>query len=297
MDGLDALTRRFQGDGVDAIVAIGGGSVIDAAKVLAVTLPLDDVARDGWIAGLRTQAPQTWTRRVPVVVAIPTTAGTGAEVTPFATVWDAQARRKYSVTGPLVFPTVALLDPELTRTMSRATTLFTGMDALSHALESLWNRNRTPVSVAHAAAALRLIVDALPGLLHGVDDLEARARMLFAGTLSGLAISTTRTATAHALSYGVTAHFGAPHGLASSFTLREILRQNHARVAETLQDAALVQRVAELLARVQLDREIRRFVTPEGLQALRGEGLNADRAANFDGALDCPPFELMTRSL
>ena len=171
LDHLETATLDLRSHGIQGIIALGGGSAIDAAKVLAVTLvhpvekPLTACLREGGV--------QSWKAALPLI-AIPTTSGTGSEVTPFATVWDSTANKKHSVAGATLFPRYALLDPELTLTLPEDVTLHTGLDAVSHALESLWNRNRTGISEAHALQALRLANTALPGIVGEPQNLVLR---------------------------------------------------------------------------------------------------------------------------
>ncbi len=290
---LKTVTDRYRASAPEMIVAIGGGSVVDSGKILGVTLAYaGDVAWDDAVRA----GKQLWKSRLPVVT-LPTTSGTGAEVTPFATIWERASKRKYSVQGDLVFPTVSLLDPELTLSLPPSQTLYTGLDAVSHAMESLWNRFRTPASEAYAIRALRMAVEALPRVLEQPGCLQARGAMQVASTLAGLAISQSRTAIAHSLSYPVTMYFDVPHGLACSFTLPELLRQNRGVMAELLQDEPLLVALEGLLARLDLKGEMAKFVKPGELDALKHETLNQDRLGNFDGTLACAPFEVMQRSL
>ena len=184
-----------------AVVGLGGGSVLDAAKVLAagfscsVKNPLHSIFREG--------LAHTWRTDIPVI-AIPTTAGTGSEVTPYATVWDSKTERKFSVSGDAIFPVHALLDGNLTASLPQKTTLNTALDATSHALESLWNVNRSPVSQAFASQALSLLRANLPKVLVSPGDVATRTRLLEASALAGLAISQTKTALAHSVSYPLT---------------------------------------------------------------------------------------------
>jgi alcohol dehydrogenase len=212
--------------GVAAIVAVGGGSVLDSGKVLAALL---HGRQEGMpLAALTALAMGGTVERGArlFLAAVPTTAGTGSEVTPFATVWDGEAGKKRSVSGPGLFPDVAILDPELTLSLPRSVTMSTGLDALSQGLEAWWNRNWGPVSDAHALRAVGLALDNLEELLQDPDDLALRSRMLQASLHAGLAISSTRTAVAHSISYPLTLHFGIPHGIACSFTLPAVLRYN-----------------------------------------------------------------------
>jgi len=160
------------------------------------------------------------------MVAIPTTAGTGAEVTPFGTVWDFERAQKYSVAGDDLYPSATILDPELTLGLPPDVTISSGLDAISHAFESTWNRNASPVTLGLAMKSLQLSLPALPRLKDDPDDIQARRAMMEASLLAGLSISQTRTALAHSISYPLTARFGLPHGIACSCTLPALLRFN-----------------------------------------------------------------------
>ena len=212
------------------VIAIGGGSALDSGKVIGVLL---QSRRDGRAPML---TDSVGAGGMLPLVTVPTTAGTGSEVTPFATTWDFTTRRKSSVSGPGMFPTTALVDPELTLSLPESVTVSSGLDALSQGLEALWNRNSTGVTAAYAARAVRLLLGTMNHLSRNLSDLSLRARMMEASLLAGLAISATRTAIAHSISYPLTAHFGVPHGLACSFSLPEIIRFNtsghHTRMSE-----------------------------------------------------------------
>jgi alcohol dehydrogenase len=207
----------------DTLVALGGGSTIDTAKALARLLSQPDGTS---LATLLREGPTTPGARALPVVAIPTTSGTGAEVTPFGTVWDYEQKEKHSITGEDLFPRLAILDPDLTLQLPEGVTIASGLDSISHALESAWNRNATPVTLGLVTRSLQLSMQALPAIKNNPQDIEARARMMQASTLAGLAISQSRTALAHAISYPLTANFHLPHGLACSFTLPALLEFN-----------------------------------------------------------------------
>lgn len=211
---------RLRGRRIDLIVALGGGSVIDTAKVLAASG--GDFARvERHLVEGATAAPLP----APVpILAVPTTAGTGSEVTCWATVWDGVGGRKFSLADPRLYPERALIDPELTHGAPAGLTVATGLDALSHALESIWNRNANPVSANHAVAAAREIMATLPRLRDDLRDAGLRRRMAQAALFAGLAFSNTKTALAHSISYAVTLRHGLAHGLACSFTLPQVMR-------------------------------------------------------------------------
>ena len=158
--------------------------------------------------------------RVKSLIAVPTTSGTGSEVTGWATVWHRAVGKKYSLHLPETWPEAAFVDPELVLSLPPGPTLAAGLDALSHALESIWNVNANPISDNHAVNAARAVLATLPKLMKNLGDVELRSRMAFAALTAGLAFSNTRTALAHSISYDMTIHHGLPHGIACSFTCR-----------------------------------------------------------------------------
>jgi len=208
---------------IDCIIALGGGSVIDCSKVM---LTRSDSGCFGELLAMLedpTASPAA-TGRHRRLLAIPTTAGTGSEVTPWATVWDQAHGRKLSLHLPWTWPEAAIVDAELMLSLPHAATLASGLDALSHALESLWNVHRNPVTASLAVSAVRSIIETLPQLLAQPDQPELRERLATAALQAGLAFSNTRTALAHSLSYDITLTRGTPHGIACSFSLPRIMR-------------------------------------------------------------------------
>lgn len=221
---LQSELNRLADQPFDAIVAFGGGSAVDAAKVLAVGL--SERCRDTALKELL-QEPALHARAIPKpLYALPTTSGTGSEVTPFATVWDHDERKKHSLAGPAVFPHAAYVDPALTDALPQGPTLSTGLDAINQAAESIWNNNATPLTLSLATRALKLGFVALPALVDRTGGEAERDHMAEASLLAGLAISQTRTALCHSISYPITAHFDVPHGLACAFTMPAVLRHN-----------------------------------------------------------------------
>ncbi|MBS0531406.1 MAG: phosphonoacetaldehyde reductase [Proteobacteria bacterium] len=218
---LSEQTKRFATlrSQPDIIVALGGGSVIDSAKVFA--------AASGDFEKVKTYLEiQKGAERLSAVpiIAVPTTAGTGSEVTCWGTVWDETSGKKYSLARPSLYPTHAVVDPRLMLGKPRLLTVSTGLDALSHALESLWNVNGNPVSANHAVFAARSILSVLPKLAANLGSIELRTQMAMAALFAGLAFSNTKTAIAHSLSYPITLRYGVQHGIACSFSLPMVLR-------------------------------------------------------------------------
>lgn len=220
---IDKLASECRHLFPDVVVALGGGSCIDSAKAIACLLGQN--RQESLVAHFRTHSPLDHSKTLPVI-AIPTTSGTGSEVTPFATIWDIELKRKHSLSSDFLYPETALLDPNLTLTLPKHLTISTALDAISHAFESSWNLSANPITLAYSRLSLQLSLKSLKKSIEKPSDLLARGQMMQAAMLAGLAISQTKTALAHSISYPLTINFGMPHGLACSFTLAELLRFN-----------------------------------------------------------------------
>ncbi len=214
--------ERFWHEAADCqtVIAVGGGSAIDTAKALIVGTESGSFDE---LLGLLSTGQAFVPARAKSLIAAPTTAGTGSEVTPWATIWDAGNQKKYSLHLDCTWPKVAIVDPELMLTVPAGVTVSTGLDALSHALEAIWNVNANPLSDTFAVSAIEDILDCLPLLRRDLGNRELRSRMALAALKAGMAFSNTKTALAHSISYEMTLRYGLPHGIACSFTLPLVL--------------------------------------------------------------------------
>ena len=231
----EAFWKRHAGC---ALIGVGGGSAIDTAKLLQVATPQGTF--DTLFAALAAgRAPQV-ARAFPLI-AVPTTAGTGSEVTPWATLWDrgSEVPKKHSLHVEETWPEAALVDPSLTLSAPMAVTRNSALDALSHSLEAIWNVNSNPVSDTLAVEAARTVIATLPRLLAAPSDAGLRTAVSRASLMAGLAFSNTRTALAHSISYEMTLRHGLPHGLACAFTLPLVWKL--ASGADAARDAVLTQ--------------------------------------------------------
>lgn len=235
-DLLEAL--RQQEFDPEAILAIGGGSCMDLAKALSAFWRLPpSLSRSGDSVreGIHEKAYLAKGHSLVPLVTMPTTSGTGSEVTHWATIWDSQNQQKLSIDCPELFPLGAVLIPEWTAGMPAALTLSTGLDALSHAMEAFWANASTPLSRALSIAAVQKIRCFLPQVLSKPQDIVLRQEMCVASLLAGLAFSGTRTTACHSLSYPLTMLHGIPHGFAAALTLLPVLRRNKAVLPEIQQ--------------------------------------------------------------
>lgn len=219
LDGADeaALTGREMGS--DLVIGLGGGSTMDTAKAAAILLTNDGSARD-YIGLNKVGLPGAAT------IMIPTTAGTGAEVTFTAVFTNRQTKAKGGINSPFLFPDVAVLDPELTLSVPPDVTAATGMDALTHAIESVTSRSATVLTEALAFRAIGLISENLRRAVFHGHDIDARENMLLGSLLGGMALADAGVGAAHALAYPLGGHYRIPHGLANAVMIPHVMEFN-----------------------------------------------------------------------
>ena len=206
--------------GATGVIGFGGGSSLDVAKLAALLAASDQPLAEAYGVG-NARGP-----RLPLVL-VPTTAGTGSEVTPISIVTTG-ASEKMGVVSPLLLPDLALLDPELTLGLPAHVTAATGIDAMVHAIEAYAsvNPNNNPISRALAVEALGLMGRMLLRAVQKPDDLEARTGMLLGSMLAGQAFANSPVAAVHALAYPIGGHYKVPHGLSNALVLPHVLRFN-----------------------------------------------------------------------
>lgn len=271
---VERAVEAYRRGDCDLLVGVGGGSAMDVAKMAAVLVVHGGSVRDyegiGKVPG--PAAP---------VVAVPTTAGTGSEVTVFTVITDRERRCKMTVGSPHVLPRAAVCDPALTLSLPPAVTAATGMDALTHAIECYVNTADHPIAKTLALEAVRLVGRALrPAYATGA--LPARTEMLLASTMAAMAFTRTRLGNVHAMSHPLGAHFDIPHGLANAVLLPHVMAWNliacletYPRLAEALGEpvAGLPPREAAEAAVAAVRRLNRDLGIPERLRDL---GVTAD---------------------
>lgn len=267
----------------DVLIGLGGGSPIDIAKMTAIMLtnggePLD-------YAGIG-QVPKAG---LPLI-AIPTTAGTGSEVTPIAVLSDKASHLKKGVVSPHLYPTVALVDPGLALHLPGRITAYTGMDALTHCIEAFTNRYSVPFVDVFAREGIRLISQSLRRAVLTGNDLQARADMAMGSLYGGLCLGSVNTAAVHALAYPLGGTYDVPHGLANTLLLPHVMKWNapahlekYAEIASlmgmktdglSLHEAALasVDAVVCLAKDLGMDLHLRDFDIPESAIPEMAEG-------------------------
>lgn len=225
VDKCAALMREQQ---IDFVVALGGGSVQDLAKAAgSICLTEDSIAK---YHGTGVAMP---TAHLPLI-SIPTTAGTGSEVTCVSVLTDHSNGKKSPIVSDGFYPNYAIIDPELTYTMSPYITACTGIDVLSHALEGYWSTGHQPICDALAVHALELVFEYLPRAFANGGDKEAREKMCEASLIAGLSFTLPKTTSSHACSFPLTNIYNIPHGEACGLTLDYFARINQIPRVEKL---------------------------------------------------------------
>ncbi len=268
---------------IDLVIAIGGGSVIDVSKLFAAffknEVSFDQFSKNSQLA----QKP------IPLI-AIPTTSGTGSEVTPYASLETAD-QKKISLEHSYFYPRVALIDPELTYSMPNYVSACTGFDALSQAIESFWSVNANPNSRTHALRALDAMIGSLDQVIDDPQNQKARFNMSLGSCEAGLAIAQTKTTAVHSVSYPITAHFRIPHGHACALTLSSFIRFNAPVIKEEGRPLLKVfgvpdyeemaKRVDQLMEKVGLERKLSALsIQKDGLDLILRDGFRPDRIKN-----------------
>ena len=253
---------------IDSIIGLGGGSSMDTAKGCNFLLTNGGRIQDYWGVGKAT-------KEMLPLIAIPTTAGTGSECQSFALIADEETHQKIACGDPKAAARIAILDPGLTVSQPNRVAACTGIDALSHALETAVTTRRNTLSLAYSREAFRLCSESLPRVFQDGKDLEARAGMLLGAALSGLAIENSMLGAAHAAANPLTAHFQIVHGQAVGMMLPWVVRFNAeqsetARIYETLCSGGIEKLVLRLdwilnlagMPRALADCQVRREAIP-----------------------------------
>jgi len=268
----------FRKNKPDVVIAVGGGSVIDMAKTMNFfgSNKLDPFTYISNKTGV--------VQKSKPLIAVPTTAGSGSEATHFAVLYADKI--KYSVEHEHILPDVAIVDPALTMSLPASVTAWSGMDALSQAIESYWSIHSNEQSKAYASESMRLLIPNLPVAVNR-PTASARLAMAYAAHLSGKAINLTKTTAPHAISYPLTSYFGIVHGHAVALTLSPLLVYNFQVTQDDLLDhrgcdyvRATIKEIAELLGAddvLEASEKIDGLMSNIGLETkLRALGVGSD---------------------
>ena len=286
---VEDCTRAYREGGHDGLIGVGGGSAIDIAKGVAAF-----ASHEGPLAELF--GVDLVKRKGPPLIAIPTTAGTGSEVTNVAIFSDKQAQLKKGIVSDYLLPDVALVSPLMTLTCPRSVTAASGVDALVHAIESYLSVNASPITDAIALGAIKLIVKALPKAYANPSNLQAREDMATASLMAGMAFGNAGVGAVHALAYPLGGRFNIAHGVSNALLLPYVMEWNKLACVERMRDIAdamgvrvthlsdkdaadlAVKAMADLCAAVEIPSGLRSFNVPEdAIPAMAEEASKIDR--------------------
>jgi len=212
----------------DWVIAIGGGSALDAAKIMWAfyehpDLEFEDIVEVGSIPELRNKAK---------FIAIPSTSGTASEITAFSVITDTEKKIKYPIVSPEIIPDVAIVDPQIPATMPSHITANTGMDVMAHAVEALVSTNASDYTDPYAVRAIDLVFKYLPKAVENGDDMEAREKMHNASTMAGMAFSNSSLGIIHSLAHKIGGELHVTHGLANAILLPYVIEYNYEAAKE-----------------------------------------------------------------
>ncbi len=289
----------YREHGCEAIVAVGGGSSMDAAKAIAVSIanPKKNLrSLAGYFKGLNTPIP---------IYAVPTTAGTGSEVTVAAVIADPERRSKLVIVDPRMVPKMAALDPSLCTGLPPHITAATGIDALTHAVESFVGNWATPYTDGMALSAVGLIFENLRTACSDGGNLQAREKMLLASTYAGMAFTRANVGYVHAIAHQFGGRYHTPHGLANAIVLPHVLRYSLPDITDRLAALAVRARLGDdseredLLAQKFIDGVValeRDIGIPTHLAALKEADIpNLARAACHEAHTGYPVPRYLTQ--
>ena len=286
---VEDCTRAYRDGGHDGLIGLGGGSAIDIAKGVAAF-----AGHEGPLAELF--GVDLVKRKGPALIAIPTTAGTGSEVTNVAIFSDKEAQLKKGIVSDYLLPDVALVSPIMTLTCPRSVTAASGVDALVHAVESYLSVNASPITDAIALGAIKLIARALPKAYANPANLQAREDMATASLMAGMAFGNAGVGAVHALAYPLGGRFNIAHGVSNALLLPYVMAWNKMACVERFRDIAeamgvrvaelsdkdaadlAVKAMTDLCAAVDIPSGMRSFNVPEdAIPAMAEEASKIDR--------------------
>ncbi|TRZ40309.1 iron-containing alcohol dehydrogenase [Niallia circulans] len=227
LENIEQVFEATASTNYDVLIGIGGGSVLDTTKILSVLKTNDSSVEQllGTDLVVNPGAP---------TILIPTTSGTGAEVTPNAIVTLPDQELKVGIVSKLLLPTLVILDPVLTLKLPKPITAATGMDAFTHSLESFISTKANPISDMFALESIRLISSSIVEAFQNGQSIEAREKMLVGSMYGGMALTSAGTAAVHALAYPLGGKYKIPHGVANSMLLPHVMKYNMDAIADRL---------------------------------------------------------------
>ncbi|MGZ0702652.1 iron-containing alcohol dehydrogenase [Pseudomonas piscis] len=294
----NAAAQRYRGQGIDGVLAVGGGSAMDAAKAISVLLTHDGKIEDY-------EGAFTLQRAALPIIAIPSTAGTGSEVTFFSVITDTRRQFKMSLLDYRIGPVLALLDTDITASLPPAIAASTGMDALTHAIEAYTGKPANPISDGLALHAIRLISQNLRAAVQEPRNQQAREQMLVASLIAGMAFGNADIASVHCISEAIGGLYDTPHGVGNAIFLPFVFSHNrdadlrrHADVAyalgidPTLDAASAAEQAVQRLFDMGRELGIPRFSEVAGVREEDFQAIAEKSKSNISDSSNAKPMSV-----
>lgn len=290
---IKRIIKKIKNKKFDFIIGIGGGSTIDTAKALKLFISIKKNYSMNFVIKNINSLEKKFNCKL---IAIPTTSGTGSEVTCYSTVWDSVKKKKLSLNNSFLYPDYAIVDPQLTYDLNINQTIYTGLDALNQAFESVWNKNSNMITRKYAAKSISNNIPALIKINKDINNKNLRSVISKSSLQAGICISKTRTCICHSISYPLTAHYGVPHGLACAFSMLEVIKyilkkdkyyfKKLFKNSKYQSQKLFLKEIMELFKVLKIKKRIKSFkVSYKKILPLINEMYTPERADNF-------PFEI-----
>ncbi|QEE15793.1 iron-containing alcohol dehydrogenase [Promethearchaeum syntrophicum] len=287
---IDNGANLVRNKNYNLIIGIGGGSAMDTAKCMAI------LGNNPGSINLYLKEGKTLENYGIPLIEVPTTSGTGSEVTRWATVWDlGEKQKKYSLSDLKMYAKGAIIDPTLVKSLPKKMSVITGLDAFSQAIEAYWSKNHNKISDIYALQAIPIIFSNLQEIFKDPSNIDIRKNLAFGSLLSGLAFSNTKTTAVHSVSYPITLHFNVPHGLACALTLSQFLLFNSEKTENNIDEAPdrlrkisdaigadspdnAAQMITNLMTTLNLPTKLHEVgIDKKGIELIIAEGFTPDR--------------------
>lgn len=293
VEDIDRVAKELRDEPFDLVLAVGGGSVMDFGKCLALMKSYDGASIWDFVNTPERKAATVAHRALPIV-AVPTTAGSGSEATPFSVLTNKREGFKKGIGHSSLYPTLSVVDPELTLSLSPDQTLYSGLDAFCHSWESYIGTGNSPLTETFCLYSMELVARSLLRVLKDPGDLDARGELSLAAMYSGMVIGQTDVGLAHAIGQAISTFFPLPHGQAVSLVTPEVVKFNFRAIEEK------IERVDAMIKRHTPAENISEFFALAGLNfGLRNYGISMDdldaisESASHIGSIKTNPLPVM----
>ena len=273
---INHLYSVFENKNINLVIAIGGGSAIDLGKVFS-TFFLNKKLEA--ITDLKIRKNKIFN------ISVPTTAGSGAESTKFATIWSQSDSTKYSIEDDCLLPNVAYLDSSYSISLPLISTLTTSLDALCHCLDCLWNKTKNNDAENYSRDSINIITEYLPKVVNNLKDPESRKFLLEASNKAGQAINITKTSLNHSISYPLTNFYNLPHGFACAFSVPGIIEFYQDELAHSKQ-SQLFEKANNLILDLELKEVYQKYLEFLDIEKVASKVLSNSRSKNFGYNID-----------